>query len=139
MHDGAGDGRLVVLPGLEVSAAVGVDEVSEATVAGVDVRATPPAAENVVAGVELDALRGGWDDRGGGIGSVGGGGRIIDAVVVASGGCVVTHNAFSAHSGRKRVADLVVGYLVFIKAFHGAHGNVVTEHNNFFALCVVEK
>jgi hypothetical protein len=118
MHDGAGDGRLVVLPGLEVSAAVGVDEVSEATVAGVDVRATPPAAENVVAGVELDALRGGWDDRGGGVGGVGGGGRIIVTVVV-SGGCVFTHNAFSVHSGRKRGAERtsLASLLVPLKCF----------------------
>ena len=48
-HDGTGDGRLVVLSGLEVGATARVDQIAEATVAWVDVRATASAAQDVIA------------------------------------------------------------------------------------------
>lgn len=59
LDDGTGDGGLVVLLGLEVGPAVGVDEVAEATIAGMNVGASASAAEDIVLGVEFDAYLGG--------------------------------------------------------------------------------
>mmetsp|Transcript_25361 Transcript_25361/g.47175 ORF Transcript_25361/g.47175 Transcript_25361/m.47175 type:complete len:540 (+) Transcript_25361:523-2142(+) len=56
-YDRTGDGRLVVLLRLEVSAPVGVDEVAEAAVARVDVGPAAAAGQNVVVGVRGDGFR----------------------------------------------------------------------------------
>ena len=69
------DGRLVVLPGLQVRPPVGVDQVAEAAIARVDVRAASPAAEDVVPGVELDPL----GRRGGEAGGAGDLGLLVGA------------------------------------------------------------
>lgn len=85
-NDGARDGGLVILAGLEVGAAVGVDEITEATVARVDVGASTTTAEDVVARVELDAglgrLDGGALVEGGACGIVGNAlfGELVSAV-----------------------------------------------------------
>ena len=56
--NGARDGRLVVLASFEVGTTVGVDKITETAVARMNVCSSPATTENVVPGVELDALFG---------------------------------------------------------------------------------
>mmetsp|Transcript_24221 Transcript_24221/g.52240 ORF Transcript_24221/g.52240 Transcript_24221/m.52240 type:complete len:316 (-) Transcript_24221:87-1034(-) len=101
-HDRARDGGLVVLTGLEVRATVGVDEVAEAAVAGVDVCPASAAAEDVVAGVEFDTLFGGEDDSE--LLDRGGGGvrcRLL-IIVVAGSSCIGTGDGSAGVVGLER-------------------------------------
>mmetsp|Transcript_27775 Transcript_27775/g.50651 ORF Transcript_27775/g.50651 Transcript_27775/m.50651 type:complete len:333 (-) Transcript_27775:138-1136(-) len=127
-YDASGDGRLVILAGLEIGPAVGVDKVAKTAVSGVDIGAAPAAAEDVVAGVEFDAFLGGGHSglflaRAGGVGR---GLGVFFLVVAARGGrrvrifVPVVANGFLGFNGSQilgignEIASLGGGRLLFV-------------------------